>query len=48
MAEGARVKVRIGQGQKGPEVTESVEVLSGSVAVRSSGANPDYPFAGHR
>ena len=36
MAEGARVKVRIGQGQKGPEVTESVEVLSGSVAVRSS------------
>ena len=35
--QGARVKVRIGQGQKGPEVTEIVEVLSGSVAVRSSG-----------
>ena len=27
--EGARVKVRIGQGQKGPEVTEILEVLSG-------------------
>ena len=24
--EGARVKVRIGQGQKGPEVTEVIEV----------------------
>jgi CspA family cold shock protein len=34
--EGARLKVRIGQGQKGPEVTEIVEILSGSVAVESS------------
>src|SRR5947208_6489419 len=31
--EGARVKVRIGQGQKGPEVTEIIEVLPGTVAV---------------
>lgn len=36
MPEGARVKVRIGQGQKGPEVTEVVEVLLGSVVVGSS------------
>jgi CspA family cold shock protein len=36
VSEGARVKVRIGQGQKGPEVTEIVDVLSGSVAVGSS------------
>src|SRR5689334_10885054 len=38
--EGARVKVRIGQGQKGPEVTEIVEVLSGGVAVGSSSPRP--------
>jgi len=38
--EGARVKVRIGQGQKGPEVTEVVEVLSGGVAVESSSPRP--------
>ena len=38
--EGARVKVRIGQGQKGPEVTEIIEVLSGTVAVRSSAERP--------
>jgi CspA family cold shock protein len=31
--EGARVKVRIGEGQKGPEVTEILEVLPGPVAV---------------
>jgi cold shock CspA family protein len=31
--EGARVKVRIGRGQKGPEVTEIIEVLSGTIAV---------------
>ena len=36
VSDGARVKVRIGQGQKGPEVTEIVEVLSGSVAVGSA------------
>jgi CspA family cold shock protein len=29
--EGARVKVRIGPGKKGPEVTEIIEVLAGSV-----------------
>ena len=38
--EGARVKVRIGQGQKGPEVTEIIEVLSGTVAVGSSAPRP--------
>ena len=38
--EGARVKVRIGQGQKGPEVTEIVEVLSGGVAVGTSSPRP--------
>jgi CspA family cold shock protein len=36
VAEGTRVKVRIGQGQKGPEVTEITEMLSGIVAARSS------------
>jgi len=36
VAEGTRLKVRIGEGQKGPEVTEIMEVLSGTVAVRSS------------
>ena len=36
VAEGTRVKVRLCQGQKGPEVTEITEVLSGTVAVRSS------------
>jgi CspA family cold shock protein len=40
VSEGARVKVRIVQGQKGPEVTEVMEVLSGSVAVGSSAARP--------
>jgi CspA family cold shock protein len=38
--EGARVKVRIVQGQKGSEVTEVIELLSGSVAVGSSAARP--------
>ena len=38
--EGARVKVRIGQGQKGPEVTEILEVLSGPVAMTSSALRP--------
>ena len=36
VTEGARVKVRIRQGQKGPEVTQIVEVLAGSVAVMGS------------
>ena len=34
--EGARVKVRIEQGQKGPEVSQIVEVLLGSVVAGSS------------
>ncbi len=38
--EGAKVKVHIGQGQKGPEVTQIVEVLPGTVAVRSSAVRP--------
>jgi CspA family cold shock protein len=38
--EGARVKVRIGQGQKGPEVTELIEVLSGTGAVGRSALRP--------
>jgi len=38
--EGARIKVRIGQGQKGPEVTEILEVLSGTVAMRISAVRP--------
>ena len=29
--DGTRVKIRIGQGQKGPEVSEIIEVLSGGV-----------------
>ena len=36
VTEGVRVKVRIVQGQKGPEVTEIIEVLSGTEAVESS------------
>lgn len=38
--DGARLKVRIGQGQKGPEVTEIVEVLSGGVGVGSPSLRP--------
>jgi len=38
--EGARLKVRIGQGQKGFEVTEIVEVLSNGVGVGSSSPRP--------
>jgi cold shock protein len=41
--EGARVKVRIGQGQKGPEITEFIEVLSGSVAVGRSAERSRAP-----
>lgn len=40
LPEGARVKVRIGQGQKGPEVTEIIEVLSGTLAVGNSAPRP--------
>ena len=36
--EGARVKVRIGPGQKGPEVIEVLQVLDGTVAAGSSAA----------
>src|SRR6266576_3304069 len=39
--EGARVKVRIGQGQKGPEVTEVIEVdLSAAQLGRSADRRP--------
>ena len=34
--EGARVKVRIGQGQKGPEVTEVIEVDTSTAQVTST------------
>lgn len=40
LADGARLKVRIGQGQKGPEVTELMGVLSGTNAVRTSAPAP--------
>ena len=36
--EGARVKVRIGQGQKGPEVTEVIEVDTSTAQVTSTTA----------
>ena len=36
LPEGARVKVRIGQGQKGPEVTEIIEVDLSTVPLGSS------------
>jgi CspA family cold shock protein len=38
--EGTRVKVRIGQGQKGAEVTEIIEVLAGTAALGSSSVRP--------
>jgi CspA family cold shock protein len=40
MPEGARLKIRIGQGQKGAEVTEIIEVISGAIAVGSSAPRP--------
>jgi cold shock protein len=40
LPEGARIKVRIGQGQKGLEVTEILEVLSDTVPMRSSALRP--------
>jgi len=36
VTEGVRVKVRVVQGQKGPEVVDVIEVLSGTEAVESS------------
>jgi CspA family cold shock protein len=36
--EGARVKVRIGQGQKGPEVTEVIEVDTSTAQLTSTSA----------
>jgi CspA family cold shock protein len=42
--EGARIKVRIGQGQKGPEVTEVIEVDLSSARLESSvGRRPATP-----
>ena len=38
--EGARVKVRIGQGQKGPEVTEVIEVDTSTAQERRRGGAP--------
>jgi CspA family cold shock protein len=36
VSEGARVKVRIGPGHKGPEVTEVIEVISGGVTTATA------------
>jgi CspA family cold shock protein len=41
--EGARVKVRIGQGQKGPEVTEVIEVDPSTAQVTSTPAGGSAP-----
>ena len=41
--EGARVKVRIGQGQKGPEVTEVIEVDPSTAQVTSTPAGRSAP-----
>jgi CspA family cold shock protein len=41
--EGARVKVRIGQGQKGPEVTEVIEVDQSTAQVTSTPAGRSAP-----
>jgi len=41
--EGARVKVRIGQGQKGPEVTEVIEVDPSTAQVTSKPAGRSAP-----
>lgn len=43
--EGARVKVRIGQGQKGPEVTEVLEVDPSTVQVTSTIAERSAPHS---
>jgi CspA family cold shock protein len=41
--EGARVKVRIGQGQKGPEVTEVIEVDTSTVQMMSTTGRRSAP-----
>ena len=43
VSEGARVKVRIGQGQKGPEVTEVIEVDTSTAQVTSTTAGRSAP-----
>ena len=43
--EGARVKVRIGQGQKGPEVTEVIEVDLSTLQVTSTIAGRSDPHS---
>ena len=48
VTEGARVKVRIGQGQKGPEVTEVIAVDASTARVAIKTERPDYRFAGRR
>lgn len=44
--EGARVKVRIGQGQKGPEVTEVIEVDTSTAHVTSKTERRSAPRSG--
>jgi CspA family cold shock protein len=44
--EGARVKIRIGQGQKGPEVTELIEVDTGTAHVTSKTGQHSAPRSG--
>ena len=46
VVEGMRVKVRLGQGQKGPEVTEILEVLEASGAARSRYRGPPSQATG--
>jgi CspA family cold shock protein len=46
--EGARVKVRIGQGQKGPEVTEVVEVDTNAAQVTSTTPERSAPRSSQR
>jgi cold shock protein len=46
--EGARVKVRIGQGQKGPEVTEVIEVDPSTAQVTSTPAGRSAPRSSSR
>ena len=43
VSEGARVKVRIGQGQKGPEVTEVIEVDASTAQVTSTTGRRSAP-----
>ena len=43
MPEGARIKVRIGQGQKGPEVTEVIEVDTSTAQVTRTTAGHSAP-----